>query len=167
MIGKQKPEYVFTDFIGGESELVFDGYLFLNNEILRLDDIDFAQQTINVGRGAMDSYPLEHAANSIIYFVDSNLGADPTEYATGQAVDAKVLTQTSLGILDEDDATTVPIVFTGRQNRPYLPAQIQVNGVYFPARVVTNEITITWTHQDRTQQVAGIEDWYSVGSGFP
>lgn len=150
------------------NNVVINGYAYLNNEILRIDSVDAVANTIDFGRGYLDSYPTDHTANSVIYFADNNDVRDPITYSNGDSVDAKLLTQTGSGILNEDSAATINLNIVGRQGKPYLPAQIQINSIYFPTSIESEALTITWTHQDRTQQlVIGGQDWYEISLGSP
>jgi hypothetical protein len=122
---------------------------------------------IRIGRGVFDTYPLSHSLNDRIYFADSNVGIIDELFTTGSQIRAKALTQTSLGVLDITAADEMSLNTVGRFGKPYLPAGIQIAGEYAPELVNSNDILITWEHQDRTQQLAGIEDWYSVSLGSP
>lgn len=158
-----------NSFKGGIGEVVVGGYGYLNNEVLRIDSVDLTNNLLDVGRGYLDSLPQSHSSSSIIYFVDDNNSIDPTFYDDNDVVDAKVLTQTSIGTLALADAVTDTLTMTGRRLKPYNGAQIQIAGSYFPT-VLTDFIAVpvTWEHQDRTQQltVAG-QDWYEVSLGAP
>lgn len=149
--------------------IVINGYAYLNNEVLRIDSVDLTNNLISVGRGYLDSLPQSHLTNDVIYFADSNDAVDPTLYSDGDSVDAKLLTQTSRGILTLADAPTQNLTMVGRQFKPYNAAQIRINGSYFPTAFIDDVfINATWAHQDRTQQlVVGGQDWYNVSLGSP
>jgi hypothetical protein len=153
----------------GSSAVVVGSYAYINNEVVRVDAIDTVLNTVDLGRGFMDTIPTTHAADSIIYFADGNSAIDPTVYTNADSVDAKLLTQTSMGILELDDATTINLVMTGRQFKPYNGAQIKIGGAYFPTALINDiSILVTWAHQDRTQQlVVGGSDWYETSLGAP
>ncbi len=156
-----------TDFSGAWGEIVIGGYAIIGNEYVRVDDVDMDNMIIRIGRGVFDTYPLSHSLNDRIYFADSNVGIIDELFTTGSQIRAKALTQTSLGILDITAADEMSLNTVGRFGKPYLPAGIQIAGEYAPELVNSNDILITWEHQDRTQQLAGIEDWYSVSLGSP
>ena len=164
-----KTSISFKNFKGGTGEVIIGGYAYLNNELLRIDSIDFGTQLMNVGRGYLDSIPLAHALDDIIYFADSNDAVDLTNYAQSDSVDAKVLTQTSIGILPLASAVTDNRVMVGRQDLPYNAANIKISGVSFPTALVADiSIPVTWEYQDRTQQLAiGGPDWFEVSLGAP
>lgn len=159
-------------FVGATSEIQPGGYAYIDDEVLRIDAVDPILLTITVGRGAFDTVPVTHSAGAVIYFADGNDAVDPFEFAPGITVDAKAVTQTSIGVLDIDDATEVSRALVGRQFKPYPPSQVQIHGSidpvapeFFPVTVIGADVILTWKHQDRIQQVAAIEDWFNVALG--
>lgn len=154
------------NFRGSVSAIVIGGYAYLNGEVLRIDSVDIVGGLMDVGRGYLDSIPQSHLLDDIIYFADSNDAQDPTIYLDGETIFAKALPQTSLGTLSIDDAAEDTLIMVGRRNKPYPPAQVQINGSYFPSAVDSRTVVVTWTHQDRTQQlVAAGDDWYNISLG--
>ena len=155
-------------FRGNASGIVIGGYAYLNGEALRVDAIDVGAGTATIGRGYLDTIPTAHADNSIIYFADTHSALDPTLYSSSDSVDAKCLTQTGIGVLALADAVEDTLVMTGRREKPYPAAQIKISGVYFPTSLDVSTVVVSWTHQDRTQQlVAGGDDWYNISLGSP
>ena len=93
---------------------------------------------------------------------------DPTVYEDTETVDTKSLTQTSLGILAEGAAPTISVTIANRRNKPYPPADVKIGAVSFPATVGDITINVTWSHQDRTQQLdVGGTDWFDTALGSP
>ena len=158
----------FKSFKGNANAIVIGGYAYLNGEALRIDAVDVGASTINVGRGYLDTIPVSHALDSIIYFADGNAALDPTLYTNTDVVNAKMLTQTGIGVLPLASAVEGTVTMVGRREKPYPAAQVRLSGVYFPAVLQVSVVTVTWTHQDRTQQlvVAG-DDWYDIDLGAP
>ena len=159
-----------NNFKGAAGEIVIGGYAYLNDEVLRVDSVDIDSGLMDVGRGYLDSIPQSHIANDIIYFADSNNLHDPTIYAGSDSVDAKILPQTGIGLLAEGDAATLNLTMVERRSKPYNASQIQISGAYFPATLTDAiSITVTWAHQDRTQQLTPLsgQDWYEVSLGAP
>lgn len=163
-----------TDFIGSSSEIEEDTYVYIDEEVLRISNLNFPAGTMTIARGCFDTVPVAHAPNALMYFVASGTAKDPTERTGGVTVNAKALTQTSIGLLPLLDAPTVSKALVGRQNKPYLPSQIKLDGEfkpvapeYYPVEVTGPDVIISWKHQDRTQQLAGVEDWFNVSLGAP
>lgn len=111
--------------------------------------------TFTFERGALDTVPAEHVAGDRMFFWDVFFGSDPTEYNTGETVNAKVQPITGLGQLDIDDAVAMSVTLAQRALRPYPPADFQIQGQYFPSYIV-DSFDITWVHRDRLQQTAGV-----------
>ena len=156
------------NFKGSISEVVIGGYGYINGEAIRVDALDVSAGTVTIGRGVFDTIPQEHSTGSVIYFADSNIVFPMTEYSVGITLDTLSLPQTSLGVLPFTSALPgESVTFVGRQNMPYGPSQVRINNEFFPSVSSTALIRVTWAHQDRTQQLAGIEDWYNVSLGQP
>jgi len=119
-----------------------------DDEIVRVDAIDADAGTITLGRGCADTVPVAHAASSRIWFFDGFDGTDGAEYTAGETIDAKLLTNMGSTQLDPSLATALEVTFAQRQYRPYPPADVQVNGVAYPASV-TGDLVFTWAHRDR------------------
>jgi len=153
-------------FQGNSAQITEGSYAYLNEEILRIDSVDVVNGLVDVGRGYMDSYPRSHPIDSIIYFCDAGFSAvtpDTTPYVLGDSIDAKALTQTGQGLLDEADATAHTLVMQERALLPYNASQVKINNTYFPDLVESPQVKVTWEYQDRTQQLdIGGDDWYNV-----
>lgn len=89
-----------------------------------------------------------------MYFADDFVTVDPTEYVTGEIVNVKTLTTTPSGILNLDDVDTQQVEIKARANRPYPPAQVKINGQYFPSAQLS-AVSISWVHRNRVQQTGG------------
>ncbi|PKN58088.1 MAG: copper-translocating P-type ATPase [Deltaproteobacteria bacterium HGW-Deltaproteobacteria-14] len=96
----------------------------------------------------MDTVPTSHAAGSRIWFADGAQGVDPTEYAAGETVNARLLTVTGKGTLALASAPTDSLAMNRRQNRPYPPGNVKINNVAYPA-VAKGDLVISWAHRDR------------------
>lgn len=114
--------------------------------------------TMDVSRGCLDTIPQEHAHNSPIFFIDGNIASDEVEYAAGETIEVKLLSQTSAGSLDPDLAATTSLILSGRQARPYPPGALFVvhsGGAWTPcfnAPPFTGDFQLQWTHRDRITQ---------------
>jgi len=106
--------------------------------------------------------PQNHPAGAVIYFADDFVAVDPTEYAASELVDVKALTTTPSGVLSlEAPGQEVQII--GRAIRPYPPANVRINGEYWPAEIET-DLILTWVDRNRLQQTGGeIIGWNEGG----
>ncbi len=131
------------------------GYAYIDDEAVAITAIDLAAKTLTVDRGVMDTVPAPHTAGAVIWFADGYQGVDPTEYAPGETVNAKMLTITGRGKLALASAPEDALVMARRQNRPYPPGNVRLNGESYP-QAIQDDLTITWAHRDRLSQTANL-----------
>lgn len=127
------------------------GYAYLNDEAVAITAINTSTKSLTVNRGVLDTVPTSHAAGSRIWFADGAQGVDPTEYAAGETVNARLLTVTGKGTLALASAPTDSLAMNRRQNRPYPPGNVKINNVAYPA-VAKGDLVISWAHRDRLSQ---------------
>lgn len=132
-------------------------FAYLGAEMIAIRAVDTVANTITVDRGVLDTVPTTHADGTTILFADTNQGQDPTERVDAESVDVKLLPVTGLGALDESGATAMNLVMDNRYQRPYPPGNVRANGTAYPDPLV-GFLTLTWSHRDRTQQTAYLND---------
>lgn len=153
-IGGDTVRFTMTNATG--LELVDIGsYAYINNEAFVITGEDPDTSEVIAGRAVLDTVPAAHPAGSRIYFADSNAGYDLTQRAQGETTYYKPLTRTGKGMLQLAQAPAVGITFVGRMDRPYPPANVRINGDYFPQKVY-GPLSVTWSHRDRLQQTAAM-----------
>jgi hypothetical protein len=135
-----------SDWIGTPSEwMVFQG-------------VDPYTGVISVKRGALDTVPQEWGIDTKLYFCGSDVDYDPTEYIAGEEILVSALTTTPSGMLENKGS--IPIEMKARAIRPYPPANVQINGEYFPSEIET-DLILTWVDRNRIQQTGGgVLGWY-------
>lgn len=129
------------------------GYAYLNDEAVAITAINTSTKSLTVNRGVLDTVPVSHATGSRIWFADGAQGIDPTEYAAGETVNARLLTVTGKGTLAS--APTDSLAMNRRQNRPYPPGNVKINNVAYPA-VAKGDLVISWAHRDRLSQTVSL-----------
>ncbi len=123
----------------------------VDDEIVKV--LAISESSMTVSRGCLDTVPTAHMAGSYILFWDGFGASDNTEYADGESLDVKILTNTGSDTLDEDDAPVDTATMDQRAFRPYPPGNLQFNGYYYPASISPSiNLTISWSHRDRLQQ---------------
>ncbi|MFH7767569.1 hypothetical protein [Acinetobacter sp. BSP-28] len=148
--------------VGNIASIRIGSQVFINDETMVYQSYDAQTKVLNVKRGAF-GVPQIHVANSILYFADDFIAVDQTLYVDGETVDAKVLTTTPSGVLALSDAATHEVEFNARAIRPYPPANVKINGEYWPAELET-DLIITWADRNRVQQTGGeILGWFDGG----
>lgn len=138
----------------------------INDEIVRIDQINLANNTITVGRGCADTVPYTHAAGSRVWFYDGFETSDAIEYNPNLTIENKLLSNTYIGQLELSDAPTEVLVIKGRQGRPYAPGNLKINGQAYPTAINTNNITISWSHRDRLLQADQLIDTTIADTGL-
>jgi len=139
-------------------------------ECVKVSSIDIDNDSLTVSRGVLDTVPIPHEADSIIYFAQGFEATDRIVYLDTEEVDVKVQTTTGRGVLDIDDAPVDSVIMGNRFARPYPPARLRFYQSYYgsfqayPGWIV-GELQIDWRHRDRTQQTADLIDGSSASIG--
>lgn len=129
--------------------------ILLNDELVGFVSFDDATKVLTVKRGVLDTVPQKHSNGSLFVFDLPDVAFDSTQYAQSEVVEAQVLTTTPSGV-QELSATGVPVEIQARAIRPYPPANVKINGIYYPeSHVITNDIILTWADRNRLQQTGG------------
>lgn len=137
----------------------------IDDEIVRVDAIDLGTGSVTLGRGCADTVPREHAAGARVWFYDTFEGVDETEYSSGVTVQARLLTNTSIGQLAPGLAGTDSLALVGRQGRPYPPGQFTIGGSSWPTSI-EGDVVLGWAHRNRLSQADQLIDT-SLGSIGP
>ncbi|WP_291370313.1 MULTISPECIES: hypothetical protein [unclassified Acinetobacter] len=148
--------------VGNIASVRVGSQIFINDETMVYQSYDAETKVLTVKRGAF-GVPQIHTANSILYFADDFIAVGQTLYVDGEIVEAKVLTTTPSGVLALVDAATHVVEFNARAIRPYPPANVKINGEYWPL-FIDEHLTLTWAHRNRVQQTGGhILGWFDGG----
>jgi len=131
-------------------------YAYIDNEAFLVTAMNVSTGLCAAGRATLDTVPKAHVAGTRVYFVDNGyVGADFTQRTSGETTWYKPLTSTGKGTLAVSAATGVSVTFVGRAEKPYPPANLRVNGAYFPAITYgawNSASWITWANRNRLQQ---------------
>lgn len=135
-------------------------YLFIDDEAMRIDAVQIVSLTyavLTVSRGAMDTVPAAHSADSPLNFFSQYGGFETNvERLSGDPVTFKLLPRTSLGTLAPASASNLPLTLYDRFQRPYPPGYLRINGEYLPGGIDSNTINFTWEHRNRALETADI-----------
>lgn len=127
--------------------------ILLNNELMGFVSFDDETKVLTVKRGMLDTVPKKHSGGSLFVFDLPDVAFDSTQYADGEVVEAQVLTTTPSGLQDLLE-TGQSIEIKSRAIRPYPPANVKINGEYWPEEIET-DLIITWSDRNRIQQTGG------------
>uniref|UniRef100_UPI001E607743 phage tail protein n=1 Tax=Aggregatibacter actinomycetemcomitans TaxID=714 RepID=UPI001E607743 len=141
----------------------------IDDEIIKIDSVDFNAGTMTVGRGCADTIPHAHKADAIMWCYLLAAGTDETKYTVGEQIKAKLLTRTAQQTLDEEKAAELTLTTQQRQARPYPPGNVRVDGSYTNTIRDGSAFKLTWAHRDRDLQadklIAHSEDSTMLGEG--
>lgn len=136
----------------------------IDDEAFRVDAIDAAAGTATLARGCVDTVPALHLAGTRVWFTDNFTAIDRTEYTTGETINAKLITHAGDGALDPALAPIASLLLNKRQIRPYPPGNLKINGIAYPAMVVSG-LVLTWSHRDRGLQADQLIDTAAANVG--
>lgn len=136
--------------------------ILLNYELMGFVSFDDVTKVLTVKRGVLDTVPKKHSSGSLFVFDLPDVAFDSTQYSYGEIIEAQVLTTTPSGIQELSD-TGQPIEIRARAIRPYPPANVKINGEYWPVEIET-DLVLTWVDRNRLQQTGGeILSWFDGG----
>lgn len=126
--------------------------LMIDDEILKIESVDYGTNTINIGRGCADTVPQAHAKGARVWCYLLGYGADSQKYLPGETIKSKIIPYTSQDELDAEVAPELTITTKQRWVRPYPPANVRVDGVMTLKIASGDGFTLTWSHRDRVVQ---------------
>lgn len=124
-------------------------------EFMVLQSIDAYTGIITVKRGALDTLPQPWDSNVKLYFCGNEVDFDETGYVLGDEVLVSALTTTPSGVLEQKGS--IPVEIQARAIRPYPPANVKINGSFWPEDIET-DLIITWSDRNRLSQ--DVLDWF-------
>ncbi|TYB16370.1 phage tail protein [Aggregatibacter actinomycetemcomitans] len=143
--------------------------LMIDDEIVKIDSVNFTKSILTIGRGCADTIPQSHKRGARAWCYLIAAGTNETKYTVNEKIKAKLLTRTQQETLSEDKAQELVIVTRKRQARPYPPGKVQADGIYSDTIADGSKFKLTWTHRDRDIQadklIAHTEDSTILGDG--
>ncbi|TQE41810.1 phage tail protein [Aggregatibacter actinomycetemcomitans] len=143
--------------------------LMIDDEIVKIDSVNFTKSILTIGRGCADTIPQSHKRGARAWCYLIAAGTNETKYTVNEKIKAKLLTRTQQETLSEDKAQELVIVTRKRQARPYPPGKVQADGIYSDTIADGSKFKLTWAHRDRDIQadklIAHTEDSTILGDG--
>ncbi|AAQ63343.1 tail protein [Burkholderia phage BcepNazgul] len=125
----------------------------IGDEIIEVVSYDIGTKLVTIRRGCVDTLPAAHLRNDIVWVYDDYFGADPSEFSEGMQIAVQFRTQTTSSVLQANAAPTSTIEIVARQNMPYPPGNLKLNGQrYAEVSSVRGDLIFTWAHRDRIAQ---------------
>ncbi|MCO8058044.1 phage tail protein [Acinetobacter towneri] len=126
-------------------------------EFMIVESFDSETNILTVKRGALDTLPTQWDIDGWFFVSNADDGLfSLTEYSAGDNVRASSLTVTPSSKLEH--LGSAPVYMRSRAIRPYPPANVKINGEYWPDEIET-DLVITWS--DRNRLSLNAIDWYS------
>lgn len=138
-------------------------------EIAAFEDVSFNSVTgrytfTNIWRGLWDTTPRAHGAGSRVWLFSFGHSATDASYADSTALKLKHLTRNANGELALASATAYDLTINGRADKPYPPANFQVDGSY-TGTTHTGDVALTWARRNRLTQTQALKQ--SAGDQTP
>lgn len=130
--------------------------IFLNDELMGFVSFDTETKVLTVKRGVLDTVPKKHSSGSLFIFDLPDVAFDSAQYSRSNIVQAQVLTTTPSGV-QELVSNGKNIEIQARAIRPYPPANVKINGEYWPEDIET-DLIITWSDRNRLNH--DVLDWF-------
>lgn len=149
----------FTVAVNGyEYDIAQYDWIAVGTEYMRVDQIRVYTTTgtavFTVGRGILDTVPVDHPAGTVVFGFDKFTGSDYSNYTAGETINARVLPKTTEGILPLASATTQSLTMDSRAIRPYPVRQLQLDGSYVPPAPASGTATLSWASSNRRTETA-------------
>ncbi|WP_064431711.1 phage tail protein [[Haemophilus] ducreyi] len=165
------PYQTTVSFVSGDefADLANAGALMIDDEIVKIESVDFKNSIMTIGRGCADTIPQAHKQGTTAWCYLLTTSDTDTKYTANEQIKAKLLTRTQIETLSEDAANVLTLTTQQRQARPYPPANVKVDGVFVDKIADSSAFTLTWAHRDRDiqadQLISHTEDSTALGKG--
>lgn len=133
------------------SNITTSTFLKIDNELMYITSI--LGKVLTVNRAILDTVPTQH-----IYGTKGLIFSKPNIlnnlYGNTNNIDVKVITNVEGNLLSLSTASVSNVDFDSRAIRPYPPANVKINGEYWPEEIA-GDLTLTWVDRNRIQQTGG------------
>lgn len=128
--------------------------IYIDDELMIIDEFDNTLNTITVRRGVLDTYPTEHTSLSKIYFINKNAFVNNlyelSEY------NAKVLTDTFYKKQSINNVSDYKFEITGRTTKPLNVSNVKFNN----SNIIKSSYNFNSTLTFNTRYYTNTNDWY-------
>ena len=137
---------------GNTTGLIVGHPLMINDEIVKIEAVDFNNAILTVGRGCADTVPQVHPINSRAWSYLLGGAVDSTKYTANEQLKVRLIPRTTQSTLDPSLAGVETVITVQRQARPYPPGNVRVDGAYTRNITDGTSFKLTWAHRDRDIQ---------------
>lgn len=165
---------VLFDDITGQTSPIAGGFAIIGedgetgNEIALIDADNGEVYGFDLARGVLDTIPRSWPAGTPVWFVDSSTLFEDTQiHSAGETVSYKLLSRTSLGLLDLGDAPLESYTLTERPWLPNRPANVIAYGEAWSSEIAPIDatarpdpwVTVSWAIRNRLDEDTVILAW--------
>ena len=155
-IGKTEQTLTISDGIDLDLTLA-NQMCAIDDEILLCTQVA-ADGSVTFKRGVLDTVPMPHAADAPIVWFDIYGEVPQSAFADSTSIDTAIVNLTNNS---QKTTLTNAVTIASRAIRPYPPANVKINGEYFPTDLNQNTIDLTWADRNRLFQTSGVPiGWY-------
>jgi hypothetical protein len=148
----------------GLDEVEIGSLAAIGDELVRSDGV--SETTVSVGRGCLDTVPIEHAAGTPVICWQAHDSLSAQSFEAGESVRVKLLPETGFGTLPLVAAPEDAVTFASRAIRPLSPGNLKADGLFL-SPVAAKAMTLSWAHRDRLAQTSAVFDDYTAPSIGP
>jgi PKD repeat protein len=149
----EKSEYFTHSNNANVPDETFQNFIFIGFELFvydyLIDNLDGTFTTNELHRALLDTLPSAHSIGDLVIPLEEIIYLD-TEFADNLSMAFKLLTYSWAGKLGIDDAPNIDYTVINREQLPYPPADLQINGLQTIPPIFSGDTTITWKDRDRT-----------------
>lgn len=150
-LGKYDTQLKFA--VEGDYSGLADAHaLLLGDEIVKIESVNFTNNTITIGRGCADTLPQVHYEGERAWCYLLQFGTDESTYLPNEKLKAKLISHTSQESLNPDNAPELELTTIQRWVRPYPPANFRVDGAQTDRILDASAFTLSWAYRDRVVQ---------------
>ncbi|HYD07069.1 MAG TPA: hypothetical protein VEC60_15140, partial [Reyranella sp.] len=129
-------------------------------EIAQVRSYDSGTGEATLNRGVLDTVPRDWPEGTPVWYASGRF-YDSKFFAGGEAVNAKLLTRTSRGILDAAEAPVITFDVLDRPHLPSRPANVKANTTAFGTldAIALSNFTVTWARRNRLFEDTVVLKW--------
>ncbi|MCX8665104.1 hypothetical protein J3U11_06820 [Gilliamella sp. B2840] len=136
--------------IDSSIEADLDDFIIVDNEIMFISSI--VDNKIIVIRGCLDTLPEPHKKDCVVFFCENSLNISENDYSMNEDIYCKFMPLSDSDTLNNNEIITQHINMKGRARKPYPPANVKINQIYYPEMLFGSSLTVTWSHRNKKTQ---------------
>jgi hypothetical protein len=154
-LGKSEVSWLNVENLSFVNDTEIGDFLQIGDvELCTVKSKDLTNSRLEVYRGVLDTTPQEHPSGTTLRSANRILGTVVGgEYLNSQTASFKLTPKTLAGELEVSNSPTYSGTNQYRDSAPYPPGRFRINSLSYPDTGIIDDLTISWAHRDRTQQL--------------